>query len=202
MVCFYGQNRIHQQQCRQKGSKKQLRPILTELHDPKVHCSFGCDKQKSDGKALRDSRIGEPEMKKAVKKMVVLFMKETESDIAFMDCNATNHCGLVINEFNENEIEVYPSTGHQHNVENGYPPQSPDCSWLDGCVFNNLQDTVSTVMKKKNIPVGKTRKEILYNYIPYCVRTEEILANAQNAADGYAEALNRIIDTDGNVIVK
>lgn len=54
---------------------------------------------------------------------------------------------MMATAFNKCGIRVYPSGGHPHNVEGGYPPYSHDCSPLDGWLFRPFQSEISTLFK-------------------------------------------------------
>ena len=71
--------------------------------------------------------VGAKEMARAAKKVVVPFMKETNSKIVVMDCTRNNHNDTVRKVFEDAGIYVYPSAGYTDGVKNGYPPNSHDC---------------------------------------------------------------------------
>ena len=214
-VCFYGFNKMHELQYRQYGSKKPLRPIMDQMHNPKINCIISANqmditvsilavkrrKQRENGWMVDDIENNEQVMRVAVNRTTIPMMRRTNSNYVFMDNSSINHSGEVIQAFNNNQFNVHPTCTVDHPNPNGYPTYSPDVSILDGQVFGNLQEYVANEMKNMNIEPGENRKVVLFDSIRRLVRSDKMKENVRKAWLNWPNVLMRIHETGGGQIV-
>lgn len=210
-VHAFGLNRSHQKQCREKGSKKPLRPKLKQNFNPKVHCFFAANSVgtevhihakevhfiRKEGTHVAHEKVTGESLAEAVTKTMVPFMKRTRSRLAVLDCVNLNHCKPVIAAFKAGGIKVYPSAGFPHNKENGFPPYSHDLSILDGCLFRPFQSDIAERFYQLQPEENRSSLCALIDLIPEVWRGEKYCRMSRKALKKQSGVMVKIINTDG-----
>lgn len=210
----YGLNKQHQRVCKRIGSHftTQATTPKKPQDNPSVHTLFAANEngtecfrharkvpyQRKSGFQMQNIKVNGEELARALRKKIIPWMIETNSTVALLDDVPVNHCGPVKDAFEDNHIQLYPSAGSTHQVTNGYPPKSHDCSILDGFMFSHFQEDISRkILKLRPLADGSSKTVQLYNHIPIVWKSPKYIEMAPVAIKKIEKYLNKIILLQG-----
>ena len=142
-----------------------------------------------------DDKVDGWEYQTALIDKIIPWLKDNDVELVIADCVRVNHCEVVLDTFQDENIQVHPPAS---KAIGGYPPYSHDCSILDGWLYADFQEEISEhCATMKHIKNRELRKTYLFDCVLDFWTSGIYDEMAAKAFRSYADQMHKIILNQG-----